>query len=297
MDIDLLSKMVSELLVDHDEVGLPGVGAFVAEMVPASFSDRGFTIHPPYRRLSFFPGRTEDRLLIDFYAASNRMERETARNYLTQFLAELKSVLEQRKSITLPGLGRLRATRENRLFFIADEGLDIFPGGIGLRPVSLKSRIVEEDPVVIKLPLSLVETSAQTAPVREARTEAVPADEVSAGIVPALENPGSREVVSKSPEVPENPGGPGNAESPTDEAAGEMSGEGIAESPGAKSGEAVSGRPKKRNVPATVMLVLLATALVLLGVFILLAHLAPDFIDSILYSPEELRILHYPDTP
>ena len=57
MDIDLLAKMVKELIVAHDQVGLPGVGTFVAEMIPATFSDKGFTINPPYRRLSFYPSR------------------------------------------------------------------------------------------------------------------------------------------------------------------------------------------------------------------------------------------------
>ena len=152
MDIDLLSRMVKELIIEHDQVGLPGVGTFVAEMVPASFSDKGYTINPPYRRLSFYPSRLEDTLLIDFYAASNQLDQETARTYITQYLAELKSVLQERKSIILPGLGRLRATKENALFFVADEGLDIFPAGVGLRPVSLKSHILEEEPVVIDVP-------------------------------------------------------------------------------------------------------------------------------------------------
>ena len=50
MDIDLLAKMVKEVVMDHDVVTLPGVGSFVAELVPATFADRGYTILPPYRR-------------------------------------------------------------------------------------------------------------------------------------------------------------------------------------------------------------------------------------------------------
>ena len=72
MDIDLLSKMVKELILDRDEVTLPGVGTFVAETVPASFSDRGYTINPPYRRLSFRQRQNaEDNCLIELYARSN----------------------------------------------------------------------------------------------------------------------------------------------------------------------------------------------------------------------------------
>ena len=33
MDIDLLSKMVKELILDNDRVVLPGLGSFVAEIV------------------------------------------------------------------------------------------------------------------------------------------------------------------------------------------------------------------------------------------------------------------------
>ena len=45
MDIDLLSRMVKELILDSDEVSLPGVGSFVTELIPATFSDQGYTIN------------------------------------------------------------------------------------------------------------------------------------------------------------------------------------------------------------------------------------------------------------
>ena len=140
MDIDLLAKMVRDLILDKDEVSLPGVGSFVAEMVPASFSDRGYTINPPYRRLSFRQ-RTDasDMSLADLYAASNGVDREQALQILTDFLSEMKEVLKTKKSIVFPELGRLRATKENIFFFVADGDLDIWPGGYGLEPISLKT--------------------------------------------------------------------------------------------------------------------------------------------------------------
>ena len=33
MDIDLLSKIVKEIILDKDEVSLPGLGSFIAELV------------------------------------------------------------------------------------------------------------------------------------------------------------------------------------------------------------------------------------------------------------------------
>lgn len=148
MDIDLLSKMVKELILDKDEVSLPGVGTFVAEMVPSVFSDKGYTINPPYKRLSFRQkGTADDSLLIDFYAKCNNLDIETASRIIREFLHEMRHVLETRKSIVFPGLGKLRATRENYFFFVADEDLDIYPEGFGLEPISLKTH--EETPAEV----------------------------------------------------------------------------------------------------------------------------------------------------
>ena len=202
MDVTLLSTMISELITDHDMVGLPGLGTFVAEVVPATFSDKGYTINPPYRRLSFHPSRSEDTLLIDFYAASNGISKEAAALYLKQFLAEMKTVLKERKTIALPGLGRLRATVENNFFFVPDPDLDIYPDGFGLEPLSLKT-ITEPEPVEIPLVHQSRETVsaavadtatatvAETAPATEIATTtsqgAAPVSEMNSALVSETE--------------------------------------------------------------------------------------------------------------
>ena len=145
MDIDLLSKMVKELILDNDKVCLPGMGSFVAEVVPSVFSDRGYTINPPYRRLSFRTNVREDNLLVDFYAEANGIESGVAARILKDFISELKSILEVKKNIVFPGLGRMRATKENNFFFVADEDLEIFPEGFGLEPVSLKTHVATRE--------------------------------------------------------------------------------------------------------------------------------------------------------
>lgn len=156
MDIDLLSKMVKELILDNDEVSLPGVGSFVAELVPSSFSDKGYTINPPYKRLSFRKkADTSDNVLIDFYAKSNNVDKETASKIVIDFLSEMQKVLELRKSIVFPGLGKLRATKENIFFFVADEDLDIYPEGFGLEPISLKTH--EETPAEVSATIAALQ--------------------------------------------------------------------------------------------------------------------------------------------
>lgn len=189
MDIDLLSKMVKELILDNDEVSLPGVGSFVAELVPSSFSDKGYTINPPYKRLSFRKkADASDNVLIDFYAKSNNVDKETASKIVIDFLSEMQKVLELRKSIVFPGLGKLRATKENIFFFVADEDLDIYPEGFGLEPISLKTH--EETPAEVSATIAALqdilnpeETESQFGRGKQPEAESGPEDapEVTGG--------------------------------------------------------------------------------------------------------------------
>lgn len=199
MDIDLLSKMVKELILDNDEVSLPGVGSFVAELVPSSFSDKGYTINPPYKRLSFRKkADASDNVLIDFYAKSNNVDRETASKIVIDFLSEMQKVLELRKSIVFPGLGKLRATKENIFFFVADEDLDIYPEGFGLEPISLKTH--EETPA---------EVSATIAALQDILNPEETESQSGSGEQPEAES-GSEEpseAVSGSEDAPEVTGG------------------------------------------------------------------------------------------
>ncbi len=139
MDIDLLSKMVRELILDNDRVVLPGLGAFVAEFVPSTFSDKGYTINPPYRRLYFRSKPDEGNELAEMYARGNKVDVQVAEKIINDFVADLKETLHLKKAVVFPGLGRLRATKENNIFFVADENLNIYPEGFGLEPISLKT--------------------------------------------------------------------------------------------------------------------------------------------------------------
>ena len=232
MDIDLFSGIVKDLLLDNDEVTLPGLGTFVSELMPSTFSDKGYTINPPYRRLSFRQRWDEsDSILSDFYSETNGIDRDKAEKIVGEFVSGLKETLLAKKVVVLPGLGRLRATKENAFFFIADEDLDIYPYGYGLEPVSLKAH--EETPEEIE------------AAVKELQE-----------VVEPLRTPVVTEVASD-----------------------------------------VAGKapvPKRKRRPWLVAALSVAgAAVVFIGVFMLLARIAPDFIDQLLYTEEELRIINY----
>ena len=167
MDIDLFSDMVKGLILDNDEVTLPGLGTFVSEVMPSTFSDKGYTINPPYRKLSFRQrGSGNEEMLADFYAEINGTDLETSKRILGEFIAGLRTTLQAKKVVIFPGLGRLRATKENTFFFIADEDLDIYRYGVGLEPVSLKTHEETPDEVAQSV-AALRELVADPAPVRD----------------------------------------------------------------------------------------------------------------------------------
>ena len=199
MDIDLLAKMIRDVVLEKDEVALPGLGVFVAEFVPASFSDKGFTINPPYKRLTF---RQEvnagDDTLIRMYAEANNIGEDAAVRIVNDFLAGLKDILMVRKAVVFPELGKLRATRENNFFFIADENLDIYPEGFGLEPVSLKTHqeAVSEVAETIAGLRSILEPETASGTDIALESEAVPAPEtvLEADSAPESENAAEPEV-------------------------------------------------------------------------------------------------------
>lgn len=386
MDIDLLSKIVKELILDNDEVALPGIGSFIAEIVPSVFSDKGYTINPPYRRLSFRQkGSGDENMVIDFYARCNNIDTPTASRIIREFLEEMRRVLETKKSIVFPGLGKLRATKENYFFFVADEDLDIYPEGFGLEPISLKTH--EETPAEVSATMAAlrsilnpeekeeeaatakgeekaaesdVETKAEsgradepeeaakdeaeettTAPAdtnaeetdakmaeakanaSEAETqtagteEATPADtnteEVEANVnepateevnepaeptednaTPAGDNPVNINDLAANAETVKNAETAENTKSEpaevpmTDNKAG-------ATEPATTTAQTTSQKPagsKTWQVIKWTVIILVILAVTALLTFIILAHIAPDFIDSILYTPEELEILN-----
>lgn len=321
MDIDLLSKMVKELILDNDEVSLPGVGSFVAELVPSSFSDKGYTINPPYKRLSFRKkADASDNVLIDFYAKSNNVDKETASKIVIDFLSEMQKILELRKSIVFPGLGKLRATKENIFFFVADEDLDIYPEGFGLEPISLKTH--EETPAEVSATIAALqdilnpeETEGQSGSEEPSDAVSGPEDapEVTGDGQP--ESSHEAEVESDSELQPEQ-------QTTAEESDHQSENESQSESEGEQENEPQQEpesdnepdvpveqnnsnepeqprtEPAKKSRKGWKALIWTAVAIAALAVtfivgFVILAHIAPDFIDSILYTQEELEIINH----
>ena len=336
MDIDLLSKMVKELILDNDRVVLPGLGSFVAEIVPSTFSDRGYTINPPYRRLFFRSRPDEGDMLAKFYAESNNVQPEIAERIINDFIAELKNVLHTRKTVVFPGLGRLRATKENNIFFVADEDLDIYPAGFGLEPISLKTHVETQQEVaavveglkeIIDEPVEEIAEEKIDEPVVQMAEEKIeePADEaidiaLEEDIVPTEWT----EAVAQEEQVetaePSESEGKVESESMA-ESKGTAESEGMPDSvaetePVPESLPELEASPETAPLPLPILdlpeepgcekqkaplsnrillgvVIALASLVVLVVIYIVVMRVFPDFLNGLLYSPEELEIINF----
>lgn len=307
MDIDLLAKMVKKLILDGDRVVLPGLGCFVAELVPATFSDRGYTINPPYRKLYFRSKPDEGDELVLFYAESNNLPFEVAEEVMKDFLSEMKTVLFMKKTVVFPGLGRLRATKENDIFFVADEDLDIYPSGFGLEPISLKSHneskeevkeVVSELKSMLEEPMAEPESQSRAVPVPEPVPEPMPESAPMQEVADATNV--KADAVSEPEVVPE----PIPLQMPDQDEECESSNDSESVSELSDEDDTIEDRkcscrtwgwlikPRQKRILMIVGGVLAAIALFFV-LFVILANVFPSWMDAMLYSSEELEILNH----
>ena len=337
MDIDLLAKMVKNLILDNERVVLPGLGCFVAELVPSTFSDKGYTINPPYRRLYFRSKPDEGNELIAFYAKSNNIPEALADNVIRDFLSEMKEVLFMKKTVVFPGLGRLRATKENDIFFVADEDLDIYPAGFGLEPVSLKTH--QETPEQVAKAVGSLKSILD---------EPAPEEPVEKPVEKAIEEPVEKPIEQPVERAVEVPAAPQPAPAPVETALPQQTSYEKVETPSEEAeapkpmprpaprpgmrpaprpgmrpaprpGMRPAPRPRPMPVPASteketvemkapevekkakspkmktaliVLACIVGVAVVFFVAFQILAMAFPEWMDSLLYSQEELQILN-----
>lgn len=242
MELKFLADIIKEVLVKNDVACLPGLGAFTTEEVPAYFSDKGFTINPPYLKVVFNTSILKDTALVDFYADNNGISKSVAMSVVSQAVSDLRQELTSARAVLLPDLGLLRLTLDGSIFFVAAENLDIFPQYDLLEPVSLRHLPAVDfvSPVI----------GSENASEHESQSESEPIPAPQPEPEPVLELAG---VPEPEPEL--------------------------------------KGKPR-RSVAAVVAVTIVVLAILFFAALAILGRTCPDLVDPLLYSAEELNIIH-----
>ena len=280
-DVELFAACLKGLLLENDVVVVPGLGSFMTRLMPASFSDLGRTINPPYRKLSFRAAETGDASLFTNKLAAALPEGTDIDKWLSSFVAGFKEALDRTKRVELASLGAMRATAQNDYFFVASEDLDIYPEGMGLEPVTIKSSTLMDYGLELK-------DDSEPGPQTEAETVIDLDTETTAEEPEDIPEP-EVELVSEPETEPESEPQPAiELESEQD----------IPERAESKTTPEVHAKKRCRVRWWAVLLIVLAVILLFLILSVIFKDQLPwgdavdNIINHILYTEEELRILN-----
>ena len=143
MNIDSISSLLIESLIKQDTVFIHGLGCFKTELQPSVILDNGYTISPPYKKISFSrenkAGATD---FTSFYASKQGLSEDEASQIIAEFTNNIYGNLKEESVAEIPCLGKFRAIPDGGIIFIVDRSADLNPEGFGLENVSLRNRTI-----------------------------------------------------------------------------------------------------------------------------------------------------------
>lgn len=154
-----LSKYISDLLFRYECVVVPDFGAFLTHKVSAEIHQHNNAFYPPKKRLSFNAQlRSNDGVLANHIAVSERISYENALAKIDKQVNALKTQLEKNETLLLEHIGTLQQTKTGQLVFEPSYHLNYLTDSFGL------SQFVS--PAVSRAtPLKVAKTPEQKTPI------------------------------------------------------------------------------------------------------------------------------------
>jgi len=141
---------IADLLLDQDEVSLPGLGTFTKERIHGSYDQLSNSFRPPAYQISFTNKLSDFSSLSNYISFKKNLSSSSAEYFVKKFTSGIFDVLQTSGIVEVKPLGIIRQTDEN-LTFEASAAFSIAGKFYGLKPVSeLKSALAPViDDVVI----------------------------------------------------------------------------------------------------------------------------------------------------
>lgn len=136
--MEKLIRHITKLLAHHNCVILPGIGAFLAHKVPASYNAKEQIFMPPHRELGFNPNITvDDALLLSEYVSSENVSYDKAEKILTRDITSLRRVLASKSICCFGELGTFHMNISGTISFVPNETAIDDPEHYGFEPLSM----------------------------------------------------------------------------------------------------------------------------------------------------------------
>ena len=128
-----LARHIDLLLRTNDCVIIPGFGGFIAHTVPAYYASEEHLYYPPTRNISFNASITmNDGLLAQSYMKSYQVDYARATYMIDVAMEELRDMLDEVGSVTLPRIGLIKQDIYQTIQFIPETAGISSPKHFGL---------------------------------------------------------------------------------------------------------------------------------------------------------------------
>ncbi|MGX5691258.1 HU domain-containing protein [Arcticibacter tournemirensis] len=104
MDIALY---ISELLKDHNEIGLPGIGTFYKKKISARYDRENGILYPPAEEIAFKAVESVNGELIRYVSFAKKISEASSRYFINKFTDSIRHSLETDGSANLSPIGTL----------------------------------------------------------------------------------------------------------------------------------------------------------------------------------------------
>jgi len=125
-----LGQYVYQLLLTHQEVGVPGIGILKKERLAARFDESSNSFLPPSYSYKLLVHAPTDQLLVDYVSKIQQVSIEEASNAIDTVVEQLLSTVTEQGEATLDKIGYLREDQGNYQLISFDQQF------WGLQPVA-----------------------------------------------------------------------------------------------------------------------------------------------------------------
>jgi hypothetical protein len=146
-----LADYLSELLGQHDEVSVPGLGYFVRTRINAYFNDSEARFYPPYHQVKFVPQPKDDDIFAQYVADKKNISLASSKYFVEKFISKLKEEAARGKFL-FADLGSFQ-TEHDQLVFKPNDRIPADPAFYGYPPVNIY-RLGQPAPAEQRKPVS-----------------------------------------------------------------------------------------------------------------------------------------------
>jgi cell division protein FtsN/nucleoid DNA-binding protein len=130
-----LADYLSELLVQRDEVSIPGLGHFERVRINGYYNDQDAKFYPPGHQVKFVPGEKDDDTFAEYIAGKKSISLASSKYFTEKFVSKLREDAAE-AIVAFSDLGSFQ-TEDAQLVFKPNDKVGNDPSFYGFEPIAI----------------------------------------------------------------------------------------------------------------------------------------------------------------